>query len=320
MSDKTGLSVVVPVYNVENYLPKCLDSLLATEGIDSAEIILIDDGSTDKSGQIADEYSSKHPNIRVIHKENEGPSAARNLGIKEASGRYISFCDSDDEVVPDLYKRIVKMSLDAEYDMIVWDSDLLIETEKSLANRNKSYFSHGGLEKKEKVYTGKEFLETLLKNSGDFVATVWLGAYRKSFLVDNKIFFEKGLIHEDELWVPKAFINAQSVLYIPEDIYLYRARKGSIMNPDTKDRSKHVASLMQIYPSLYGYYDEVLADDPTLRELIEANLTKRYLHMIYRFNICKYGYGKKIDKKLLWRTSKHIQHKLMVLLLYIYAH
>ena len=320
MPEKTSLSVVVPAYNVEKYLPKCLDSLLATEGIEAAEIILIDDGSTDNSGQIAEDYSQKHANIRVIHKANEGPSAARNLGIKEATGRYISFVDSDDEVVPGLYKRIVKMASDAGYDMIVWDSDLLIETEKSLANRNKNYFSHGGIEKKEKVYTGKEFVETLLKNSGDFVATVWLGAYKKSFLVENEIFFEKGLIHEDELWVPKAFINAKSVLYIPEDIYLYRARKGSIMNPDTKDRTEHVASLMQIYPSLYGYYDEVLADDPELRELMEANLTKRYLHMIYRFNICKYGYGKKIDKKLLWRTSRRIQDKLMVLLLYIYAH
>ena len=320
MPEKIGLSVVIPVYNVENYLPKCLDSLLATEGIDNAEIILIDDGSTDSSGQIAEEYSQKHPNIRVIHKVNEGPSAARNIGIKEACGRYISFCDSDDEVVPDLYKRIVKMASDADYDMIVWDADLLIETEKSLANRNKNYFSHGGLAKKEKVYTGKEFIATLLQSSGDFVATVWLGAYKKSFLVGNQLFFEQGLIHEDELWVPKAFINAGSVLYIPEDIYLYRARKGSIMNPDTKDRSVHVASLMQIYPSLYGYYDEVLADDPKLRELMEANLTKRYLHMIYRFNICKYGYGKKIDKKLLWRTSRRIQDKMMVLLLYIYAH
>ena len=319
MPDKTNLSVVIPVFNVEKYLPMCIDSLLKTEGIDDVEIILIDDGSTDRSGELADGFSKEHSNIKVIHKDNEGPSAARNLGVKEASGKYISFVDSDDMVVPELYKKVVELAGTSDDDMFLWDSELIVENGGSLATKNKGYFSHYGLEKTEKTYTGKQILEILLRNSGDFVATVWLGAYKKSFLKDNDLNFEKDLIHEDEFWVPHAFINAKSVHYIPENIYCYRQRKGSIMNPETRDRSAHVASLMKIYPALYDYYDEVLKDDP-LRELIEGNLTKRYLHMIYRFNICKYGYGKTIDKKKLWRTSRRLQDKLMVLLLYIYAH
>lgn len=319
MPDKTSLSVIIPVYNVEKYLSKCLNSLLKTEGIDDAEIILIDDGSTDKSGSIADKYSHEYKNIRVIHKKNEGPSVARNTGLKEASGTYISFVDSDDEVVPELYRKVISLANVSDCDMFLWDSELIVENGKSLATKNEGYFSHYGLEKQDRVYTGKKIIEELLRNSGDFVATVWLGAYRKSFLTENNLFFEQGLIHEDEFWVPKALINAKTVQYIPEKIYRYRQHKGSIMNPVSKDRSEHVASLMKIYPSLYEYYDEVLAGDP-LRDLIEGNLTKRYLHMIFRFNIVKYGYGKQIDKKLLWRTSRRIQDKLMVMCLYVYAH
>ena len=319
MPGKTNLSIIVPVYNVENYLSKCLNSLLKTVGIEDAEIILIDDGSTDKSGAIADRYSREYSNIRVIHKTNEGPSAARNLGIREAAGTYISFIDSDDEIDPGHYKKIVSLADASDADMFLWDAGLIVENGQSMATKNEGYFAHRGLEKSEKTYTGKKIIETLITNSGDFITTVWLGAYRKQFLVDNGLFFTEGLIREDEFWVPKVMISAEKVHYIPEKIYMYRLRKGSIMNPDSKDRSQHVESLMKIYPSLYEYYDEVLAGDP-LRELIEGNLTKRYLHMIFRFNIVKYGYGKQIDKKLLWRTSRRIQDKLMVMCLYVYAH
>ena len=319
MPGKTNLSIIIPVYNVEDYLPKCLNSLLRTVGIEDTEIILIDDGSTDRSGKIADRYSREYSNIRAVHKDNEGPSAARNLGIKEAAGTYISFIDSDDEVDPGLYKKVVSLAGASDADMFMWDAGLIVENGQSMASGNEGYFSHRGLEKSEKTYTGKKIIEILLTNSGDFITTVWLGAYRKQFLVDNALFFTEGLIREDEFWVPKVMISAEKVHYIPEKIYRYRLRKGSIMNPDSKDRSQHVESLMKIYPSLYGYYDEVLAGDP-LRELIEGNLTKRYLHMIFRFNIVKYGYGKQIDKKLLWRTSRRIQDKLMVMCLYVYAH
>lgn len=319
MPEEISLSIVVPVFNVENYLAKCLNSLLKTVGIEDTEIILIDDGSTDRSPEIADKYSREYSNIRVIHKDNEGPSAARNLGIREAKGTYISFIDSDDEVVPALYEKVIELASHSDADMFLWDAELIVENGQSMATKNEGYFSHYGLEKTEKTYSGKQIIETLLRNSGDFVATVWLGAYRKEFLVNNGLLFEQGLIHEDEFWVPKAMISAKTVHYIPHKIYRYRQRKGSIMNPNSKDRSEHVASLMKIYPTLYGYYEEVLAGEPLL-ELVEANLTKRYLHMIFRFNIVKYGYGKQIDKKLLWRKSRRIQDKLMVMCLYVYAH
>lgn len=319
MPDNPSLSIIVPIYNVEKYLSMCLDSLLKTEGIDKTEIILIDDGSTDSSAGIADKFAEDHENARVIHKENEGPSASRNLGLMEAKGTYIFFCDSDDEVVPALFRRIIEITKTSDDDIIMWDSELLYETRNLLVPKNRCFFAHSGLEKTEKTYTGKGILETQLKNTGDYVATIWLGAYRRQYLINNHLFFEKGLIHEDELLLPKVFINAAKVHYIPEKIYIYRIRSGSIMNPENNDRSKSADALMRIYPSLYEYYDEVLVGNP-LRGLIKANLTKRYLHMIYKYRIWRFGYGKKIDKKLLMQNSRNLKNKIMVLLLYVIAH
>ena len=360
MSDAPSLSIVIPVYNVKEYLPKCMDSLLRTPGISKTEILLIDDGSTDGSSELVDDYAGgstapvqngspatatngspspvnndddgapalsgkstePRPLIRAIHKANAGPAAARNTGIHEAAGTYIFFCDSDDEIEPVLFTRIIEMSETAEDEILLWDADLLIETghfRRLQKKRKAGYYAHAGLPKIERTYSGRALLEGLLRDGGGFVATVWLGAYRREFLIRNGLLFSEGLIHEDEFWIPKVYLHSKTVHYVPQKIYKYRMHKGSIMHPVTRDRSDHVASLMQIYPSLYTYYEEALAGDPLL-PLIEGNLTTRYLHMIYKFHIVKYGYGKAIDKKLLWRTSRRLREKIMVLGLYVYAH
>ncbi|MBR5387389.1 MAG: glycosyltransferase [Clostridiales bacterium] len=307
-----SLSIVIPFYNVEQYLNECLDALLETEGIDQTEIILIDDGATDKSSQIADKYSEEHSNITVFHKENEGPSASRNKGLHEAHGDYVFYCDADDMVVPEFFAKIIAHTKTSSDDIILWDAELKYETVNLLMPKDRGYFAHEGLEKIETTYTGKELLETQLRKTGDFVATVWLAAYRRQFLIDNKLYFEKGLIHEDELLLPKIYIAAKSVHYLPEKVYIYRIREGSIMNPGTSDRKRSVDSLMHIYPSLYDYYDEVLAGEPLL-ELIEGNLTKRYVRMIYKYRVWRYGYSSQIDKKRLMRTARKLSHKILVL-------
>lgn len=307
-----SLSIVIPFYNVEQYLNECLDALLETEGIDQTEIILIDDGAADKSSQIADKYSEEHSNITVFHKENEGPSASRNKGLQEAHGDYVFCCDADDMVVPELFAKVIALTKTSSDDIILWDAELKYETVNLLMPKDRGYFAHEGLEKIERTYTGKELLETQLRKTGDFVATVWLAAYRRQFLIDNKLYFEKGLIHEDELLLPKIYIAAKSVHYLPEKVYIYRIREGSIMNPGTSDRKRSVDSLMHIYPSLYDYYDEVLAGEPLL-ELIEGNLTKRYVRMIYKYRVWRYGYSSQIDKKRLMRTARKLSHKILVL-------
>ena len=317
MSDP-DLSIVIPVFNSEMYLPECLDSLLEAQGIENTEIIIVDDGSSDKSYEIASGYISGNGNIRIIRRENGGPSAARNAGLFESTGRYVFFCDSDDSVVPGLFARIIRLAGKSSDDIILWDSALVYETFNPAMPKNRDFFAHEGLAKTEKTYTGKELLETSLRRSGDFVATVWLGAYRRDFLLENDLFFEEGLIHEDELLLPKIFIKAGSVHYIPEKIYKYRIHEDSIMNPKNRDRARSAGSLMRIYPELYGYYDEVLEGEP-LKDLIESNLTKRYIRMIYKYRIWRYGYGRQIDKKRLWKTSGSLREKILILPLFLFG-
>lgn len=316
----SGLSIVIPIYNAGKYLPVCLESLLKCEGIDRTEIVLVNDGSTDNSASLADDYASKYQNIRVIHKENGGPSEARNTGLREAAGKYVFFCDADDTVDVSLFPGIISRAESSDVDIILWDSELCYETWNPQVPKNRGFFAHAGLEKVERTYTGKELVETSLRNSGDFVATVWLGAYKKDFLLYHDLFFEKGLLHEDELWAPQVYLNAGSVLYIPEKIYRYRIHEDSIMNPKDGDRSRSVESLLYIYPYLYKYYDKQLAGDPELREMIEGNLTKRYVHMIYKYHIFNYGYASIIDKKLLLKTARRFSDKILVLMLYVLLH
>ena len=319
MERKTNLSIIIPVYNAEKYLPFCLDSLLQTKGIEKTEILLIDDGSSDGSAEVLEKYEKENTNIHVIRKENEGPSATRNLGIQKACGEYIFFCDADDMVVPVLFGKVIKLAEESTEDMFMWDSEIVYDMKDLLAKKDEEYFAHYGLPKKEMTYSGKEIMEILIREGKGFIATVWLGAYRREFLLENDLLFEKGLIYEDELWVPKVLLAAKTVHYIPEKIYRYRVRRGSITNPVKKDLKKNVEALLYVYTSLYDYYDRVLAGDP-LKEIIEGNLTKRYLHMIYKLRFWKYGYGKKIDKKRLWKTSCRIRDKILVMGLYVIAH
>ena len=317
--ENPSLSIIIPIYNVEKYLPMCIASLMKTEGIEDTEIILIDDGSTDKSGVMADGYAQARQNVRVFHKENGGASSSRNLGIREASGKYIFFCDSDDEIDPVLFRDFIAKTKTSTADMFLWDCGIMYEEKSILSRKNSSYFSHCGLDRIEKTYTGREVVEALVIKGKGLIASVCLGAYRKDYLLENDLFLEEGTTYEDELWIPRVFLNAKSVVYIPEKIYLYRIRSGSVTNPVSVDLEKNVKAMMYVYPKLYRYYDEVLKDDP-LKKHMEGNLTKRYLHMIYKYRFWRFECGRNIDKKLLKRTALNLRHKVMVLGLNLFIH
>lgn len=311
-----SLSIIVPVYNAGKYLSQCLDSLLAAEDIEKTEIILVDDGSSDESGQIADEYAGRYENIRSFHQENGGASAARNAGLAAATGTYVSFCDSDDMILPELFSEVIKLTETSSAEMIMWDSDIVYESKNLLSRKNNKYFSHCGLERIQKTYSGKQIVEILVTKGKGVIASVCLGAYRRDYLISNEFFFEEGTIYEDELWVPRVIINAQQVIYIPQKIYLYRIHTGSVSHPASEDTIRNIEALLHVYPALYRYYDDVLMDDP-LRIAVEGNVTKRYLHMIYKYRFWRFGYGKEIDKHLLWKTATKLRHKAMVLFLYL---
>ncbi len=210
-------SLIIPVYNVEQYLKACLDTVV-TQSYSDFEVICINDGSTDGGSLILDEYAAKYSNISIIHQENKGLSAARNAGIRAAKGDYIFFLDSDDWIEPDTLKILAEKQ----------------NGEDLLCFNGRRYFEDGTTETPdtgivEDRLTGWEYYNkyALVSRKFHFVCTV-LRLYRREYLLKNNLLFEEGIYHEDNLFTPLACYYAKSVKVIPDISYVYRIREGSI--------------------------------------------------------------------------------------------
>lgn len=209
-SEKYKISVIVPVYNVEPFLPRCLNSL-RNQSLEDIEILLVDDGSTDASGVICDEYALKDPRIRVIHKPNEGLSAARNEGISKSVSPYIMFVDSDDWVEPGFCEKPYVTAIRSEADVVIFDSCI----EKN-----------GKIQKREKNKpTGIVDAETALRFGGN---VAWNKLYQRE--VFNNICYPKGKAYEDVAVTYKILFSAKRIVMIPDTLYYWVYRKGSITN------------------------------------------------------------------------------------------
>ena len=199
------ISIIVPVYNVEKYLDKCIQSILSQSYRDF-ELLLIDDGSTDTSGSICDKYASMDTRVRVFHKENGGVSSARNLGIKEAIGDWITFIDSDDWIYADLLKSYINH--------FSYHADLYIQ---GFIDSNGNQFVE-----KEAFWNGDDLIVKIDNIEHQLIGFVWNKLFRASIIKNNQLFFdEKITMIEDLLFVYNYMIHADSVLNIPHINYYY---------------------------------------------------------------------------------------------------
>ena len=208
---KPLMSVIVPVYNVENYLERCLDSILA-QTYGNLEVLLIDDASRDNSGAICDAYAARDSRVRVIHfPENRGPSAARNTGIQEmsAEGALVSFWDADDYAEPDLLEKLYGSMLEAGADISACGTDGLT-----------------GKEARAAVYSREEALRWSVWN-GFFSYSVW-GKLYPAELVKACPFHEGVFCSEDLLFLYQVFQRIDKFSYTPEKLYHHVCRKGSL--------------------------------------------------------------------------------------------
>lgn len=212
------ISIIVPIYNVEQYLDKCVESLV-NQTYKNLEIILVDDGTKDKSGEMADLWSIKDDRIKVIHKKNGGLSDARNAGIKIATGEYIAFVDSDDWTNYKMYEILIsnleKYNADISVCAVkkVYEEDVV--NEKQVVNKDIC------------VFTAEEALENLI-DEGILKQTVWNKLYKREVI--DGIYFEFGKIHEDEFWTYQIFGKCEKIVYTYEQLYYYLQRSGSIMD------------------------------------------------------------------------------------------
>jgi glycosyltransferase involved in cell wall biosynthesis len=223
------ISVIVPVYNVSKYLRQCVDSII-NQSYKNLEIVLVDDGSTDSSGDLCDEYAKVDSRVKVIHKENGGLSDARNAGLDIATGEYVGFADSDDFIHCDMY-RILAMNLEME------NADMAIGNWKEFHDGDEETLtdSRSG---NTQVFLGIETLEFLIygKDGYRISFSVWDRLYKRELI--NEFRFPKGKCYEDVVWSAKVFYKAKKSVYVDRDLYYYRRRDDSIVGLDSKGQDE----------------------------------------------------------------------------------
>lgn len=219
-------SVIIPVYNVEEYLQSCLDSVLC-QTFSDWEAICVNDGSTDGSVAILEKNAAKDARIKVINQSNAGTAAARNSGIRAAQGDYIFFLDSDDWIVPDTLEILANR---------LRDEDILCFSGKRYSESTGEFHAADNLPEIT-YHAGMDYYNenALLPRDFAFVCVV-LRVYNREFLVRNGLFFDDDITYEDNLWVPMTLYYAQTVTVIPDVLYIYRIRGGSKMQEASFDR------------------------------------------------------------------------------------
>ena len=244
------LSIIVPIYGVEQYLRKCVDSIL-NQDISSSEyeIILVDDGGHDKCPQICDEYAVAHKNIRVLHRENGGLSAARNSGIEVAHGEYIMFVDSDDYIEPNVLSgmlmQIERDNLDVlRYRLLyvreVKSRELRAESEYEVYNPYKSDPFKGN-DYSEVPTDGVSFLNSRMSTA----CYAWAFVIKRNLIIDDRCIddrclFTEGIYFEDTDWTPRMLCKANRVASTKTVVYNYLQREGSITNAVNRSKQKKV--------------------------------------------------------------------------------
>lgn len=231
------ISIIVPVYNVEKWLSRCVNSILG-QTYTNFELILVNDGSTDSSYKICKDYLKKDNRIKLIDKKNGGLSEARNFGISNAKGKYIIFIDSDDYInknyIAILYKAIVTNNSDiaiCEYNEVAENGDFLKEVSLNEPEN-------------ENVVTGKEVIRYLLKNNGTANIVAWNKIYKRELF--NNIRYQVGKFYEDEYIVVPLMWNIERICLIRKPLYNYVQRSGSIMlSPFTLKKVKDIDSFRQ---------------------------------------------------------------------------
>ncbi len=256
------ISIITPVYNVEQYLDACLQSILK-QTYSTLEIILINDESTDKSGTICDEYQKKYNNIKVIHQKNSGPSIARNAGIDVAKGDYICFVDSDDIVSENFIDFLLKASLQYDADLCLCD---FVETEKPTEMLNSSSKSKSpvtDIVSKYDYFKSLAFVGYEYQHVKDIV--IWNKLYRRELFSDLR--FKTKVIHEDDLIIHKIIDASNKICYIKEPMYFYRIRTDSLIR-----NKEHIYSSFEELTMITAFKERL--------EIVEKNYPQLFSIML----------------------------------------
>ena len=298
--EKILISIVVPVYCVEKYLRACLDSL-RMQTHKRLQIILIDDGSTDGSGSICDDYALHDDRIQVLHQKNHGVAFSRNLGVQIAQGEYILFVDADDTISENACSEFLSKAQNTGAEVVAGDSCWLDESAEQWETQSVREVRHTV---ESGCLGGQEYFLDQLKHD-TYIDSVCVYFYKRTFLQQSALRFVSGIIREDAEWLPRMFLSARKVAQINKIFYYYHMHDGSIMrnhdNPilSAYDFMRHVClSGVEVSQSY----------KPELQRIYMVYLVRRYLgevvlHITYFTNhkdeidydfLQKYAYDKKV--------------------------
>ena len=265
------VSIIVPIYNAEQYLRRCVDSILNQEYTDY-ELLLVNDGSTDASGDICEEYGDQDPRVIVIQKENTGVSDSRNRAIDRARGKYLQFLDSDDWITPDATRLFVRAAEEYGCDMVISDFYRVVGERLS---------PKGDIEE-EGVLTREEFAAHMMENPADFYyGVLWNKLYRRDIVEEHKLRMDTDISWCEDFMFNLEYIRYAKVFYaLHAPIYYYVKRKGSLASQGI-NISKTVKMKLNVFEYYNNFYKHVLEEEDYEKNRLQ----------VYRFFIDAAGDG-----------------------------
>lgn len=278
------VSIILPVYNVAPYLRQSLDSIIA-QTLKEIEIICVDDGSTDDSGKILDEYQAKDRRIKVLHKKNAGTGAARNDGLRMATGECIGFVDPDDWILPNMYERLYGILQEKKLDIVMFTPD--VYNDKTKKHEGFLYFQDSNF---------PSFLDNKIFNKDDispfsYPMCVWNKLYTKKLFDDNNIDFAEGLDFEDHKCIFKTLFTAKRIYFIREKLYVYRhSREGSILSDNDTRMFDHI--------KIYDVVENVLKETGNWEKFRLDFLRYKVHNILYYYTMIKPQYKKDYYNKM----------------------
>lgn len=273
----TKLSIIIPIYNTEKYLGKCLDSILA-QTFGDFEVICIDDGSTDNSSEILTEYAQEDRRVKVIYQKNKRAGVARNNGLAKATGEFISFVDSDDWIEPNTYELAFK-NITEEIDLLCFGAKIVIDDS-----------SEGKIDTKHleniKQYQKINFKGKVELNDSHRAGTnvcLWNKIFRTSIIKKHNIRFPEGIEHDDDAFYYKYSLVCKKAYYMQDTLYNYLQRSNSIM--DVINNKKDI----RIYDRMLAWYDIYLflESENILQYHLDLIVYLFKLYIFFDYNYCK---------------------------------
>lgn len=270
---RPDLSIIIPVYNTGAFIKECLSSVI--NGLDvNAEIIIVNDGSTDDSHEIITNVIIGHDNIKYIIQENQGLSEARNTGLKNCSGEYTFFLDSDDYILTEDFNELLQVAKTTSADVIVGN----ILTCVAPLTRWHNYKALNKIPSSFAIVSSDEYCDLLCTYPNAYAPMVFNFLCRTDFIKQYDLMFMEDIIHEDELWTPSILVNAKTIAVSSAAHYFYRIRSGSIMT--TALVNKRISSLEVIIPQLKLLLSKCTVD--SARFVFLSQLISRLVNLLDR--------------------------------------